>query len=404
MAKLQINRSGTTYSSLLVPSSSGLLVKSGGSTLGPAFTSSDVPTGNFLKFTQSGVTKNVYINNNYIQYSAAGASSVPQTGSAGGLLAYGNGIFVFINTTSNVVYTSTTGSSGSWTSRGTPFPGTVIQDLVFIGGAFYASSMEPREPDFGGDIFYGYYRSTNGITWAANGASNYGVPQKPSFYDGTNSIIYFYTTITSPFGYDIYSSSNAGATWTTKLYHLSNPLYLGTIAFINNIYIAIPPTSTGTYLVYTSTFATLGVWDSYTPSWSINQPYARVHSFWQGTAEAKILVYHSNTATNTYYYTSNGTTWTAGTFPNGSTSGYRYFRNIGGLVYLLDSISTSNPSLTSAYVTKDLINWMSVTVSGLGVAGQMEENNIGVFSGVTKSFIVDNVTSGNIGYYVSDGT
>jgi hypothetical protein len=380
MAKLYFKRSGTTYSSLLVPASSGLLVRSGGVNLGVASTSGNVPIGNYLKFTKSGTTKNVYINNNYTTYTELGYSSFPEITTNGGYfhLAYGNGIFVFYSGTSNKMYTSTTAASGSWTDRGNAnFRLSSIYTVYFIAGAFYASTVQDADPDYGQ---YGYsrtYRSVNGITWTE--IPVYNENSTPTFfYNGTILYMYYYWSTYSPFGYETWTSTDQGATWTKKLSRDSG-LYLNTVVSINNTYFALRPSTT--WLTSTD----LANWSEITNPLSSVTSF-RNFSFWVGTAEAKLVIFPSGMS-STYYYSSNGTTWTSSTFPDGAKYGNnRFFREIGGIVYLFDSSATTQ---TSAYVTINFSDWMQVTISGLIANSNttLQESKIGVFSGITKSFL-----------------
>jgi hypothetical protein len=383
MAKLYFRRSGTTYSSLLAGSSSGLLVRTGGVTLGASATTGSVPVGgNYLQYSKGGSTYNVFLNNNYTTWTAL-ATGQP-AGQTIEYMVYGNGVFVGL-TQVGAIYTSTTGLSGSWTFR-TNVGSDSGGFLRFFGGRFYAQSYNAGDPSTIGDV----QTSLDGITWSWI----YNIGQYPAFlsYDGTTVLIG--NTSTS-----VQKSTNNGSSWTT----VTVPSGFGSYGF----------KFAGAYFYFNgavlykstdlSSFTTTTA-----PPISPQNTFFHNHFY----SNEKVLIW-TNAAATVYYYSSDLVNWTTGTWPNSYTAG-RYLWCVNGLTYMSNGTSTTN-----CYVTVDGISWTLVSMTGgitpygtsyfsiyagtnINLKSKYQEGIIGNFSGVNK-FILSVSGGSGLEFRISDG-
>jgi len=407
MAKLYFKRSGTTYSSLLLTSSSGLLVKSGGATLGASATTGSVPIlGNYLQYSKGGSTYNVFLNNNYTTWTTLATN--PPTGVTFSFLVYAKSIFVaFGNNTS--IYTSTTGT-GSWTLRanlGDAGPGW----LTFFGGRFFAQGYS-LDGD-GSPFLGGLGTSLDGITWTAGTTGGSPGPIVEFFglynYDGTTSYVNAIYSGAGNTGF--WKSTDEGVTYTQVSHSIpSASIPNGIFKFAGSYYGIL----SNNFIKYASN------WLSYNGPGGTNPLGGSTFNYYIHNnyySNEKMLIFPYGTTGTTYYYSSDLVNWTTGTWPNSVYSDSRRFWSANGLTYMSNGGST-----TDCYVTVDGISWTLVSMtggvtpynaqprSGQYVASQTRFNpfftqhqagQIGNFSGVNK-LIMGSVSTTSI--YVSDGT
>jgi hypothetical protein len=421
MAKLCFNRSGTTYSSLLAGSSSGLLVNTGGVTLGASATTGSVPVGgNYLKYSKGGSTYNVFLNNNYTTWTALTLNLPTGITCSFGSFVYAKSLFVVL-TDDGAIYTSPTGT-GSWTLRlqNSSVPGGFWGGpgwLTFFGGRFFARGSNYNE-DSGNNYLGAWVTSFDGITWV-HSISNIIEFTELFTYDGTTSYVGAAgTTYSNGF---FWKSTDEGATYTP-------------VGPSNNNYIPLPNASlpygifkfAGSYYsIYNYYFIKIASnwlsWDGVggTNPLGGSAFYYYLHNTYY--SNEKMLIFPYNTTGTTYYYSNDLVNWTTGTWPYSYANSSRRFWNANGLTYMNNGTSTTN-----CYVTVDGINWTLVSMTGgvtpynsvsqitppsstglpvhkfltLHQAGQ-----IGVFSGVNK-LMMGGPNSSYTAYtiYVSDGT
>ena len=392
MAKLCFNRSGTTYSSLLAGSSSGLLVNTGGVTLGASATTGSVPVGgNYLQYSKGGSTYNVFLNNNYTTWTALGSAGIPGMYPTRYLheIVYGNGIFVGM-TNASELYSSTTGLSGSWTLRatmGSEFP----TFLRFFGGRFHAKGnyYDPESSTSPTEI----WTSVNGTAWtrldSTQSESNFFLS-----YDGT-------TVLIGTQGTYVKKSTNNGSSWTG----VNVPDVFGYTGFkFAGAYFYF---GLGSAVCYKSTDLSSWTISSTAP---IVPSVLHIHNHYY--SNEKVLIWPGAGAPTVYYYSSDLVNWTTGTWPNSSV--VRYFWCVNGLSYMSNGNSTTN-----CYVTVDGISWTLVSMTGgvtpsnsfpgysasyQNLKSQYQEGIIGNFSGVNKLMLAkQNASTGANEFYVSDG-
>jgi hypothetical protein len=402
MAKLSFRRSGTTYSSLLAGSSSGLLVNTGGVTLGASSTTGSVPVGgNYLQYSKSGSTYNVFLNNNYTTWTALALNLPTGITCTNGSLVYAKSIFVLFSD-NGAIYTSPTGT-GSWTVRKNSRSNGGVYDgpmwLTFFGGRFFAQgSYDDPEAGMTPSILL---NSFDGITWTV-GTGSIGEFGQLYNYDGTTS----YVSVIGGGANTFWKSTDEGATYTSiPNIFPSNPLF----KFAGSYY----GISSYNFVKWASNWSSFSGVGGTNPLGGSAFNYYIHNNYY---SNEKMLIFSSGA---TYYYSNDLVNWTTGTWPNGTAS--RSFWSANGLTYMNNGTSTTN-----CYVTVDGINWTlvsmtggvspynSVSISGAYVGSQLQFNRfftlhqagqIGVFSGVNK-LIVRSWNSNYTVYtiYVSDGT
>jgi hypothetical protein len=261
-------------------------------------------------------------------------------------MGWGNGLFVWL-TTSTTGYTSTNGST--WTSMTIPNPSSNQWNTVQYGNGYFLATSG------NGPTQYCIY-SSNGTTWTVGGGpTSLTTPWAVCYGNG-----YWVATISGTTKYSYYSTNN-GASWTQGASTI--PTSSGSsMTYWNGKYYTI---SAG--VVYYSTTYNGASWTA------MSGGPGSFGNFSQYNPTNVLVTSGPNgDSTGSYGYTTNGTSWSSGTFPVatylngiGYTNGYYFILPGNGYTSSTTLYGTNGTSWTVLNATSQI--WTYSTAGG-GIA------------------------------------
>lgn len=273
-------------------------------------------------------------------------------------LAFGNGVFVAVASSGTGCSSSTDGIN--WTSRTMPGTGYLWSDVTFSGSIFCATALNAVS------TVCVVATSSDGATWTqrttpfnwANIAYGAGV-------FATNAYTPTTTTLTG-------GTSPDGVTWTVRNSLNTNTNY-NSLAFGNGVFVGTSSTLNGATTSGRAISSTDGfTWSSYV---------LPATTTWQGVdfSNGKFFAWTGTTTTAT---TTNGTTWTSVSVPNGSgpsaygTNGWVMVKQGAGTAVSFSAAGTTWQTVSNALPSatwRDVIygNGKFVFISTTGVTAAL---------------------------------